>query len=492
MPATRRRRRRRSCMTSRYTMMRTACRERQAALIPASSERSMLQAPAFRSRCHGRARLRKAPTGFRCSRRSIFRRNRSGPTNQARRSATKASGARVAAFGTSCTAWSAISHMRRSQQHSYRRRKSELSVPGRRLGRRERRLQRWRDLPRQHRRHRSDARRLRARPTRSTRPSAISSISATPSRTTPASSSTTTRSRTTSTACSLAHERRPFRRAATFQFNEIETVGQTNTYNSTWTAQDVPSGYTAEVESGGGNCADRIFADGFDDVCAGAARLAVHRHHGHRHAARPWRRRRDRRHDAVLVQFLRHHVEPDLRRQQRLRRCSTSPGASPLLFANRRCPRHRFPAPAIMPLWDDFDERIGRRLHRHARHDAEPPVHRRMVRSRALPGHFQYRRRDVRADPQRRTARSSSNTATSQYTGAQRSKIRRIAAAAPARRSACRAIWRLFNQFSAFENAVADNSGIAWTATSPQIFTSTDPRQPSTSARRRSSSIRIR
>lgn len=50
-----------------------------------------------------------------------------------------------------------------------------------------------------------------------------------------------------------------------FQFNHIETVSSTNTYNSTWTGQDVPPGYSAEVTGGGGpDCSDRIFADGFD------------------------------------------------------------------------------------------------------------------------------------------------------------------------------------------------------------------------------------
>ncbi len=59
---------------------------------------------------------------------------------------------------------------------------------------------------------------------------------------------------------------------ASGQYNKIATVGATNTYNSTWIAQDVPSGYVPAVEGGGGNCADRIFADGFDNsapACAG-------------------------------------------------------------------------------------------------------------------------------------------------------------------------------------------------------------------------------
>ncbi len=57
-------------------------------------------------------------------------------------------------------------------------------------------------------------------------------------------------------------------RAARFSSTISRPSAQTNAYNSTWTAQDIRSGYVAEVESGGGNCADRIFADGFENRLA--------------------------------------------------------------------------------------------------------------------------------------------------------------------------------------------------------------------------------
>ncbi|HJT97296.1 MAG TPA: hypothetical protein VJ696_03195 [Rhodanobacteraceae bacterium] len=49
---------------------------------------------------------------------------------------------------------------------------------------------------------------------------------------------------------------------ASFQYNRIATVGETKTYNATWTARDVLPHYTSEVDTG---ACDRIFADGFDD-----------------------------------------------------------------------------------------------------------------------------------------------------------------------------------------------------------------------------------
>lgn len=53
---------------------------------------------------------------------------------------------------------------------------------------------------------------------------------------------------------------------ATFQYNRITTAGATEVVTSTWTAQDVPPGYTAEVTGGGGTITDRVFCDGFDGV----------------------------------------------------------------------------------------------------------------------------------------------------------------------------------------------------------------------------------
>ena len=54
---------------------------------------------------------------------------------------------------------------------------------------------------------------------------------------------------------------------ATYQYNRIMTAGATEVVTSTWTAQDVPPGYTAEVTGGGGGpITDRVFCDGFDGV----------------------------------------------------------------------------------------------------------------------------------------------------------------------------------------------------------------------------------
>ena len=52
---------------------------------------------------------------------------------------------------------------------------------------------------------------------------------------------------------------------ASYQYNRVTTAGATEVVTSTWTAQDVPPGYTAEV-TGGGGITDRVFCDGFDGV----------------------------------------------------------------------------------------------------------------------------------------------------------------------------------------------------------------------------------
>ena len=51
---------------------------------------------------------------------------------------------------------------------------------------------------------------------------------------------------------------------ASYQYNRIATAGATEVVTSTWAAQDVPPGYTAEITSGEPPITDRVFCDGFD------------------------------------------------------------------------------------------------------------------------------------------------------------------------------------------------------------------------------------
>lgn len=62
----------------------------------------------------------------------------------------------------------------------------------------------------------------------------------------------------------FALDEHPVPPGGTFQYNVIRTLGASETRNATWTAQDFRPGYSAEVFSTPPGCADRLFSDGFD------------------------------------------------------------------------------------------------------------------------------------------------------------------------------------------------------------------------------------
>jgi len=258
----------------------------------------------------------------------------------------------------------------------------------------------------------------------------------------------------------------------TVQYNVIETVGTSNTYTSTWTAQDLPSGYSAEVETGAGNCADRIFADGFETqgtVCAGSNFIDI------TGTGTPLGVGDDDE-TAVSMPFS-FNFYGNTSNQI----CVDNNGLvlfgvtcpNLFLFANVSLPAG-LPAPAIMPLWDDFDSESGNvytdtrgaapnrqfivewfdRVHFNGSSNTDGATFELIFNE---DGTLQFEYADV------------AYTAFSNPTADPDDCSMGICATI-----GLEADVALFNQFSAFTPSVTDDSGILWTATTPQVFTSTD------------------
>jgi hypothetical protein len=258
----------------------------------------------------------------------------------------------------------------------------------------------------------------------------------------------------------------------TFQYNHIETVNQSNTYNSTWTGQDVPPGYAAEVTGGGGGgCPDRIFADGFDGStppCGPAGGFiditgtGTPLNNGDDQAI------------AVTMPFsfnlygaTSNNICVD-NNGFLLFNTTSCPSAG--LYVNSSLPAASLPAAAIMPLWDDFDSESGNvytdtrgstpnrqfivewsdRVHFSGSSNSDGATFEVILNE---DGTIQFEYADV------------------EYTGGSENP--------DCAGGVCATIGlqndsTLFNQFSAFEASVTDNSGILWTPTNPQVFTGTD------------------
>ncbi len=261
----------------------------------------------------------------------------------------------------------------------------------------------------------------------------------------------------------------------TFQYNHIETVSATNTWNSTWTAQDVPPGYAPTVETGGGGgCADRIFADGFDGTplpCPGGSNFVDISGTGTALG------NGDDEAIAVTMPFSFNYYGTSNNNL-----CVDNNGF--ILFNTTNCPTFglytnvslpttSFTAPAIMPLWDDFDSSSGnvytdirgtspnrqfivewyQRTHYSGNTDSATFE----VIFNEADGTLQFEYADV------------------DYTGANNSS----GDPDVCNGGVCATIGlqndpTLYNQFSAFEASVTNNSGILWTPTNPQVFTGTD------------------
>lgn len=260
--------------------------------------------------------------------------------------------------------------------------------------------------------------------------------------------------------------------SGTFQFNHIETVNQTNTYNSTWTGQDVPPGYAATVTSGTG-CPDRIFADGFDGSTPGCGSGGFVDISG---TGTPLGNGDDQ---AVAVTM---PFSFNFYGTSNNQLCVDNNGF--ILFNTTNCPtagfytnislpNASFTAPAIMPLWDDFDSSSGnvytdirgsspsrqfivewyQRTHYSGNTDSATFE----VIFNEADGTLQFEYADVEY-----TAANNASGDPDVCDG-----------------GVCATIGlqndpTLFNQFSAFEAAVSDNTGVLWTPTNPQIFTGTD------------------
>jgi hypothetical protein len=264
----------------------------------------------------------------------------------------------------------------------------------------------------------------------------------------------------------------PVAPGASFQFNKIATVGTTNTYNSTWTGQDVPPGYLAEVTTGGGGgCADRIFADGFDgttvpcpptggfiDITATGTPL----------------NNSDDQSVAVTMPFSFNFYGTTANTlcvdNNGFVLFNTTNCPSGGHFTNTSLPGTSLSAPAFLPMWDDFDSESGNvytdtrgttpnrqfivewfdRVHFQGSTNPDGATFELILNE---DGTIQFEYSDV------------------EYTGGLES--------GDCGGGVCATIGlqndqSLFNQFSAFEASVTDDSGIKWTSTTPQVFTGTD------------------
>jgi len=258
-----------------------------------------------------------------------------------------------------------------------------------------------------------------------------------------------------------------------FQFNHIETVSSTNTYNSTWTGQDVPPGYSAEVTTGGGgDCSDRIFADGFDGTplpCPGGGGGFI----DISGTGTPLGLSDDGSADVTMpFSFTFYGTTSNLLSVSNNGGIIFGASGAGLAFTNVSLPGS-FSGPAILPLWDDFDSEAGnvytdirgtapnrqfivewyQRVHYFGNTDAATFE---AILNEA-DGTLQFEYLDV------------------EYTGAgNASGDPDVCDGGVCATIGLQSDPSLFNQFSAFEASVTDNSGILWTPTTPQVFTGTD------------------
>ncbi|HEV7490689.1 MAG TPA: hypothetical protein VGO25_07780, partial [Rhodanobacteraceae bacterium] len=260
----------------------------------------------------------------------------------------------------------------------------------------------------------------------------------------------------------------------TYQFNHIETVGTTNTYNATWSAQDIPSGYFPTVESGG-NCSDSIFADGFDGPaapCNGSAFIDITgtglalslSDDASANVSMPF--------SFNFYGYMSNEVT-----------ISNNGGAifnspwTPLDFLNVPLPAPNLPGPPVayaFPLWDDFSDQSGQvytgtrgvapnrqfivewynRVHYDGASNSDGATFEMILNEN---GTLQFEYADVEY-----TAINNLSNDPDDCTGGMCATI------------GLQKDTGVFTQFAAFQAAVTDNSGILWTPTNPQVFTSSD------------------
>jgi hypothetical protein len=256
----------------------------------------------------------------------------------------------------------------------------------------------------------------------------------------------------------------------TFQFNHLETVGQTNTYNATWTGQDIRPGYAAEIEAGGGDCSDRIFADGFDDdasSCLGSHFIDI------TSTGTPLGLDDDGAVDVTMpFSFNFYGTTSNLVSVSNNGGILFAPGWT-LSFLNEALPSVQIGAPAIMPLWDDFASTQGNVYYEtrgtapnrefivewfdlaHATGPNTDGATFELILGEDGSIEFEYD--DV------------AYSAFGNFTGDPEDCTAGVCATVGLQNDMA-----LYNQFSAFETSIADHSGIRWEPASPRTFTATD------------------
>jgi hypothetical protein len=259
---------------------------------------------------------------------------------------------------------------------------------------------------------------------------------------------------------------------ASTQYNVIETVGVSNTWTSTWTAQDLPSGYLATVESGSGSCSDRIFADGFETTvpgCPGSNFVDIS-------ATGTALDLIDDEERSISMPF-----SFDFYGLTSNQICVDNNGLvlfgltcpSFALFANTSLPAP-LPVPAIMPLWDDFDSESGN-VYTDTR-GAAP--NRQFIVEWFDRVHFNGSSNTDGATFE--LIFNEDGTLQFEYADVAYSAFTNVTGDPDdCSMGACATIGlqsdpTMFNAFSAFQASVADDSGIVWAPSMPQVFTSTD------------------
>ena len=267
----------------------------------------------------------------------------------------------------------------------------------------------------------------------------------------------------------LSYLQQPIADGASFQFNHVETVANTLTYTSTWAASDALPSYGAEVEGGGG-CGDRIFADGFGDAaspCGSGTFVDI------TGTGTPLGLGDDESADVPMpFSFDFYGTTSNLLSVSNNGGIVFGVSGAFLEFTNVSLPSNTLPGPAILPLWDDFDGTSGdvytdvrgstpnRQFivewynRTHYTNNTDGATFEVIVNE---DGTLQFEYADVAY-----TALNDFSSDPDVCDGGICATIGLQGAPS------------LYDQFSAFESAVTNDSGIKWTPVSRQVYMSTD------------------
>lgn len=254
---------------------------------------------------------------------------------------------------------------------------------------------------------------------------------------------------------------------ASYQHNHIETVANTLTYTSTWTAYDALPGYTASVESGGGSCGDRIFADGFGDVASTCGTFVEISSTGTALGLG------DDDSIDVTMPFSFNYYGTTSNQLSVNNNGGVLFGTSGavLPFLNSSLPSASLTAPAILPLWDDFDSASG---------DVYTDIRGSTPNRQFIVEWFNRTHYTGNGDGATfELIFNEDGTLQFEYADVVYGNVGSPTDPADCTGGACATIGlqgsaQLYSQYSAFAASVTDNSGIRWTPNSPQVFTSTD------------------